>query len=220
VCDYKSIAFYNSKYNYQLKLANSDLMIPEYNQELMEENYQTQLPYHLAKLLYSIFDLKALEQVLVTPNRKEGDLTFYNSASGYLTSRYKIDEANEIRADEREGARGYSSEEVFRNNETDLSILARKLTELFVIGTTPFASMQKSFVSLADNFISISLHKLAELAAYDYQMNHTDSQNLKKEVFEIFHILTNTSDNPGSIDDLSVLGTNEYDEILQHILPV
>jgi len=114
----------------------------------------------------------------------------------------------------------YSSEEVFRNNKTDLSILARKLSELFVIATTPFASMQKGFINLTNNFISLSLNKLAELASYDYQMNSTDSQKLKNEVFEIFDILTNNTDDYYTINDLSILGTNEYDEILQHALPV
>jgi len=38
-CDSASIATYNSKYNYQLKLSNADITIPEYNQELMEATY-------------------------------------------------------------------------------------------------------------------------------------------------------------------------------------
>ncbi|MDP5083349.1 MAG: hypothetical protein NWP61_03810 [Rickettsiaceae bacterium] len=207
---------YNRKYNYQLNLANYDTDISKYNQALTKLNYTTLVPYHLAKLLYVVFDLKALEKIVVVPDRKEGKLTFFTSASGNLTSQYKLDDGDEIRADEREGARGYSHKEVFRNHETDLSILAQKLTELFVIATTPFAAMQAGFLGLANKFINLSLDKLADLAAFDYQMNPSDSLKLKQEVFEIFTTLTNNSDDHDSIEHLSIIGASEYDGILQH----
>lgn len=183
-----------SKYNYKLKLANCDTP-DEYNEHISSrKNYQETATRHLAKLLYSSFDLKALEKIKFscayqdTPN----DIAVYTAATGTVTSSYHLVDGEAARITERRMATGYTTTEVFRSREKDLEILPHKLAELFVIGTMALSNIP------AEDCLILLIH----LAALDHELIDTEGDLIEK-TFGTYHELTSANDSmeTGSLSD-------------------
>jgi hypothetical protein len=110
------IKTYNEKYNYQLKLSNCDIT-HNYNKAITNTDYSTSSSYHIAKLLYGSFDLKALEDIVFAPqvNSKTKPITVYTAAKGDVTSSYQIIDGDKARAVDIGRSTGYTSKSVFRD---------------------------------------------------------------------------------------------------------
>ena len=184
---------HNDKYNFTVKLANYTGDISEYDKNIKTDTCQEQMTYHIAKLLYDVFDLHALEDAVLAPSRK-GTIKLYASASGKRLTKYKFKDGDDYRDSEINGAKGYSNDNVFRNEKKDLQILPEKLAELFIIGTMAFDGFQAGFKNSEVNFLNTTLKKLIELAAMDYYMDNNNTKQLEKTVLEKYNLLCPADD--------------------------
>lgn len=189
------------QYNYPLKLANCETP-EEYNAEISyKENYHQAAITHLAKLLYSSFDLKALEETRFACVYLEAEdaITVYTAATGPVTSQYNFMTGVIARNIEKSMTTDYTTTDVFRSREKDLEILPQKLAELFVIGTMALSNIP------AEDCLILLTH----LAALDHDLTETEGDLIEK-TFGIYHELTNAGDSmkTGCLGDKFALATH------------
>ena len=204
--DSNLIQEYNSKYNFTLKLANYETNLSLYNKSIDSKNINELVEHHIAKLLYSVFDLTALEENRLIPydprfgQSDEKNIELYPSAAGKGTSVYFIGNGKGQRWAETNAARGYSHDEVYREEEVDQTLLAKKIVELFVIGMHPFTYLNTHFAEEA-------LKKLTLLATMDH--NIIDSQR-EKFIISTNDIYMSLSEPqiPAQQGDYEILGMN------------
>lgn len=182
-----------NKTNFKLKLANSSELLPGYNNDIPTSAISAQLiktaiSKHVAKILYNVLDLTALEQDILIPCRRGGKLNIYTHASGDRISKYSIGSGDDYRENEINAARGYSSDNVFRTIERDLQILPQKLAELFIIATHPFNHLNHANQELSEQ----SLNNLIHLASIDYNMKLETSRVFSESTREIYNSLSST----------------------------
>ena len=199
------IKHYN-KTNFKLKLANSSELLPDYNNNIPTSAISVQLikaaiSKHLAKILYNVFDLTALEQDILIPCIRGSKLNIYTHASGNRISKYSIGSGDDYRKKEINAAHGYSSNNVFRTIERDLQILPQKLAELFIIATHPFNHLNHANQELSEQ----SLSDLINLAAIDYNMQNETSTAFTKSTHEIYNSLSSTLE-VHAADEADMLG--------------
>lgn len=152
-CNEELIDKYNINYNFTLKLPNYKGDISAYNSPITYESYKNQIPFHIAKLLYMVFGLQALENTVFVPERK-GQIKIYNSATGDKISTYSFDNGDEYREYEVSSSRENINEKLVRNKKLDLKILPQKLAELFTISTSTFSSFKDGFFDDTSNFLN------------------------------------------------------------------
>ncbi len=175
------IDLYNKKLNQVIKLANSDEDIITYNSDLTEKN----IHHHIAKTLYQMFDLKALEEYVLVPIPRKfqgSKIKVLPSATASETNDYMIDDGAEYREYSVNSAQGYPDNRFFRSKEKDLEILPKELAKLFIVGVNPFSSYYKHNSSVMKK----ALDSLIHLAATDYEMNESAENNLSQNVYTHF----------------------------------
>jgi len=212
---------FNRNSNILLKLENYEGDITQYNETLTSKNYQECIPYQIAKLLYSSFDLKALENE-VFAHTKNGDIKVYSSATGKKTAQYSFCNGDEERKFQIDGSK-IKKNDLFRSKSVDLAILPQKLTELFIIGTMPFLGFKTGFFNSEYTLLHIALKKLVELAAMDYMLDPAAKEVLGEDVFAIYNVFSCSGERNSlaHVDSLEVVGDNNmYHDILNHEQPV
>ena len=207
---------YNSKYNSVITLSNSTRDISDYNDPLTEENYDSIIYHHVAKLLYLAFDLKALEDIVFAPVFR-GDVTVYPSAKGARTATYSLVEGDEYREMQLNSETGFKDDSFFRSREKDLKILPQKIVELFIIGTMPFATFVTGFLNSSKKFLPTCFEKLVALAATDYCLKDQELVDFKEATHDIYtswisgdSILSDSQDTV-----ISLSGDSDFSEFLE-----
>lgn len=208
---------YNDK-NLELKLLNYIGEPLIYNDGLVNNpGIQNNIAAQIAKLLYLAFDLKAPEKLAYHPIMDTGIVT-YTSATGKRKVNYTFEDGNKVR--EFEKAKSSLDERFLRDDETDQEILALKLVEIFYIGTSPFAGFTTGFYASSTKLLEEALEHIITIAAIDYEMTAIQRDKFHDQVTSLFcqlHTNTSSSEDPGFVLDISVMGSHELhhaDEIL------
>ena len=181
----EQVKAYNSIGDLQLVLANNNSAIAEYNEKLTEKNYLKKTCYQLAKLIYFAFDFKALEESVLIPSiSKNNNISVYKSSGGSTLTDYCFAEGCKYRKDAIIAAKKvkgkYTSQAKFREEETDLSFLEKKLVVNFVICTLPYKEFSSGF-SEKDEFLDNALVALFKLVAIDHVLEKTKEEELLKQ---------------------------------------
>lgn len=204
---------YNSKHNTAIILSNYEEDISIYNAELTAKNYISDLCYHVAKQLYIVFDLKALEDIVFVPVVK-GDVKVYTSSKGTRIAEYSIVNGEEYREGQLNSATEFSDDSFFRSREKDLAILPQKIVELFIIGTMPFAGFTSGFFNSSTKFLLDCLEKLMAIAAFDYCLKDEDLANFQKSTLDIYTNWTTDNSIESNLENtsISLSGSLEFSE--------
>ena len=207
---------YNSKYNSIIALSNSTSDISDYNDSLTEENYDSIIYNHVAKLLYLAFDLKALEDVVFAPVFR-GDVTVYPSAKGTRTATYSLIDGNEYREMQLNAETGFKDDSFFRSREKDLKILPQKIVELFIIGTMPFAGFASGFFNFSTKFLSTCFEKLVSLAATDYCLKDQELVDFEEATKDIYTSWISGGSTLNDLQDtvISLSGDSDFSEFFE-----
>lgn len=190
------LKIFNTKYNFYLKLANVNPDLSKYNDDLNIDSYKENIAHQTAKLLYYVFDFKALEDNVFAPKIGKKSIKVYNSATGLKTAKYAIKDGNTYRKDQKNEATGYNDEVTFRSSKTKLDILAQKAVQHLYIALMPFDSLYKGFKSFSlfkstvqdkeDGFIKTILDSFAHLIKLDYALNHDQEVTFDQFISEDF----------------------------------
>lgn len=209
---------YNSKYNSVIALSNSASDISDYNDSLTEENYDSIIYHHVAKLLYLAFDLKALENIVFAPVFR-GDVTVYPNAKGTRTATYSLVDGDEYREMQINAETGFKDDSFFRSKEKDLKILPQKIVELFIIGTMPFAGFATGFLNSSTKFLSTCFEKLVSLAATDYCLKGQELVDFEEATKNIYTswISGDSKLNDSQDTVISLSGDSDFSEFLEQI---
>lgn len=176
------LEIFNISYNFQLKLSNTDPVLKKYNEDLYLDTYQESLAYQTAKLLYIIFDFKALEDNVFVPDiDKENSIHVYNSATGKKLCTYSVQDGETYRKIQKNGATGYNDKVTFRTAKADPVILAQKAVDHFYISLLPFGGFYEGFIntsplqsleeSKGNGIFKIILNSFANLICLDYRFS-------------------------------------------------
>lgn len=176
---------YNLKYNFKLKLTNSapQLTLKPYNTTLTVENLKTTTHYHIAKILYRIFDFKPLEcKVFVTIEKTSvpaNAVQVLELATGNNKKIYTIKDGKAYRKAAKDKAKGYNKDATFRSEETDVQLLAELASNHINFCKLPFIYFSYGFTDkeYSTNYIPIIKQAFFELLASDYTITN-------KEVFD------------------------------------
>jgi len=204
---------YNLKHNSAIILSNYEEDISIYNAELTIKNYTSDLCYHVAKQLYLVFDLKALEDVVFVPAIK-GNINAYTSSKGTRLAKYSIVNGEEYREGQLNSATEFSNDNFFRSRGKDLTILPQKIVELFIIGTMPFAGFTSGFFNSSTKFLLSCLEKLITLAAFDYCLKDKDLAIFQKSILDIYTSWTTDNSIDSDLEDtfISLSGNLDFPE--------
>jgi co-chaperonin GroES (HSP10) len=191
---------YNEKYNTKIKIRELEKELEDrYNGnvslQVMMEYIGQQLDdldhirYHIAKHLYDAFDFKPLEEkVLVSANesdKKDRSIALINvfpSAEGKKTAVYHIKNGEEYRKDQINSAVGYNDKVVFRTEDLNPFLLAKKIVDHAYLSMLPFKSFQEGFKNsddedCSDNYALDILKAFSALAIKDYGIENDKQQN-------------------------------------------
>ncbi len=197
------VTSYNTKYNTPIKLSNYEKDLSDYNNLIIEQDsLEQQIAYHIAKNLYLAFDLKALENIVFVPG---GHIPVYISAEGSRIVKYSFKSGNDFRQEKMDES-DYSDDRFFRSAEKDLELLPQKLAELFLIGTSPFASYQANHIG----FFDLCLSKLIDIAAKDYRMDMQSTKMLSTQVQYIYKSILPPSELGGTQSSTVLLLGEDY----------
>ncbi|WP_341747314.1 hypothetical protein [Candidatus Tisiphia endosymbiont of Dascillus cervinus] len=138
---------YNTKqYNFNIKINGVDLA--KYNQQIdFDNNLHNIFSHHVAKHLYSVFDFKPLETMVLAPMQKneKRTITVYPSAGGKTTAQYSLQEGKEYRKLQYNSRKGYNEDAIFRSemdgNDTK-DILQKKIINHVIISLIPFEELK------------------------------------------------------------------------------
>jgi hypothetical protein len=195
------LEIFNQKYNFYLKLANVAPDLSKYNDNLRLDSYKETIAHQAAKLLYYVFDFKALEDNVFVPQISKDSIKVYNSATGTKTSKYSIQDGQTYRKAQKNEATGYNDEVTFRTSKTKLDILAQKAVEHIYISLMPFDGFHEGCMTISllkpivpnkkDNgFIKVILNSFANLIKLDYALSEDQRITFDKLVIEDFSKIT------------------------------
>ncbi len=170
---------YNDK---SLKLANIDKaknirFFEKYDTTLTSKNFGEFWPIYVAKKLWEIFDLKALEEEVFVLVKSPGiapkkALTVYTSAKGVKTKQYCIKDGDDYREELIESVKHkYSKKITFREQELTedfIIFLAKKVLHHLSVASMAFVNFGTKFKpnsDLEESFL--------DLVQTDYQMKKT-----------------------------------------------
>jgi|GEM_PF-1481242 len=174
------ISDYNTKYNVQTKLSNSNPDLSAYNSDLLAKNVKTQIYYHIAKQAYEMFGLKALEQLVFSPTKEESAIKGYATAKGTIPTYYEFKDGVTYRALQKEAAKNkYPLYVDFRPEETDYDFLAIKSVDLINLINLTFPTFQTGFedAKSKETCPIMILKAFTNLIALDYQIDHDNFFN-------------------------------------------
>lgn len=207
---------YNDKYNTKIKIKglaeelearcneNISLQSIKLYMDQQEESLD-HIRYHIAKHLYAAFDFKPLEEkILVPANESEKNqainlINVFPSAEGIRKAAYHIKNGPEYRKDQINSAVGYNDKVVFREEDLNPSLLAKKVIDHAYLSILPFKSFQEGFREddnedyISDNYALDILKTFSVLAIKDYGMEGEEQQifintrNQEADKIGIFH---------------------------------
>ncbi|MDR0775009.1 MAG: hypothetical protein LBE72_06980 [Rickettsia sp.] len=210
---------YNEKYNTKIKIRELEKELEDrYNGDVslqvMMEYIGQQLDdldhirYHIAKHLYDAFDFKPLEEKVLVPanesDKRDRSITLINvfpSAEGKKTAVYHIKDGEEYRKDQINSAVGYNDKVVFRKEDLDTPLLAKKIVDHAYLSILPFESFKNGF--RADDYISTNyaldiLKAFSALTIKDYGIendeNFMNTLNQQADKIEMFYKGNDDSD--------------------------
>jgi hypothetical protein len=173
----KQIKEYNSGYNIKINLGKGK-NVTSYNADLSKKNIEELSPYHIAKVLYGVFDFKPLEQSVLAPTKeaKEDDprLNLYSSATGKVKVPYSITDGKAYRANMISKAKGYNQKVKFRGEEIDQDFLAGKAVEMVGLAIKTFDNLNHGFVESSSEKGILPkkiLSAFTELLTMDYEID-------------------------------------------------
>lgn len=207
---------YNEKYNTEIKIKElAEELEDSYNEDISlqsiklyierQEEALDHIRYHITKHLYAAFDFKPLEaKVLVPANESEKNqavnlINVFPSAEGIRKAAYHIKNGSEYRKDQVNSAIGYNDNIVFREEDLNPSLLAKKVVDHAYLSILPFSSFQEGFREannedyISDNYALDILKTFSVLAIKDYGMEGEEQQifintrNQEADKIGIFH---------------------------------
>ncbi|WP_342260132.1 hypothetical protein [Candidatus Tisiphia endosymbiont of Metellina segmentata] len=192
---------YNEKYNTKIKIRELEKELEDrYNgnvslQVMMQYVEQQSgdldyVRYHIAKHLYDAFDFKPLEEKVLVPanesDKKVQSIRLINvlpSAEGSRKAAYHVKDGAEYRKDQINSAIGYNDKVVFREEDLNPSLLAKKIIDHAYLSILPFKSFQEGFKNAGDeNYVSDNypleiLKAFSGLAIKDYGIENDEQQD-------------------------------------------
>lgn len=175
-----NIKYYNDNCNIKLKTPkSSDKSIidelKKYNQQLTEHEVEALCHYHIAKLLYFVFDFKPLEEkVFVSAQTSYSSasprIQVFPSADSNKSAKYCIQDGKTYREDQINDAKGYNKEVIFRSETLDQSLLAEKAFDHVYTSIMSFPSFINGFNNNT-NYSKSILEVFTKLVAYDYKIS-------------------------------------------------
>lgn len=140
-----------------------------------------QIAMHIAKLLYLVFDFRPLEEAVFVPATSkdlagaEGEVVkVFPSANGQRIANYLVRSGIEYREEQRNAAKGYNKEVVFRNEDVDQLLLAKKVLDHIYITVKAFGGISKGFRDREESFPLEILQDFATIVAYDYSLDSAE----------------------------------------------
>ena len=171
------ISEYNTKYNVQIKLSNSNPDLKAYNSFLSIDDIRTQVFHHIAKQAFDMFGLKALEQTVLVPTKDVKGIMGYATAAGQAPSYFELKEGEKHRAEQKGVAKSkYPALVNFRPEKLDPMFLAKKSVDLIEMLKLTFSSFQTGFLTAAaEESCPVKILKaFTKLIALDYRIDHDD----------------------------------------------
>lgn len=149
------------------------------NKELdIASDVAKQIPYHIAKLLYFVFDFKPLEiDVFVPSTLKElsdasiTKVKVFPSSAGPRQASYIIKDGAEYRQDQKNAAKGYNKNTTFRDEVLDLALLARKVVDHIFITIKSFEALKYGIEGSENSSQKGFLQAFSTLIAHDYKID-------------------------------------------------
>lgn len=124
---------YNTKYNINLKLSNGKSLPEKYTKKIdSTDDLNSIASSHIAKHLYSVFDLKPLEKKVLSSgaDSEKKAIKLYPALTVPYTAKYSFKIGSDYRSESIKNAKGYNKTVKFRGEEIDHTLLAKKAVEI------------------------------------------------------------------------------------------
>ncbi len=174
-----NIEYYHNNCNVELKTPKSSdksIMgeLKKYNQQLIEHEIEALCHYHIAKLLYFVFDFKPLEEKVFVSAQKSyssasAKVQVFLFADGSKSAEYCIKDGKTYREDQINDAKGYNKEVIFRSETLDQYLLAKKALDHVYTSIMSFSSFINGFNN-NESYPKSILEAFSKLVAYDHKI--------------------------------------------------